>query len=414
MRGKSAIRYYRAEAPFRALEEGGLAHTMLDDGTTNRDRMMQVMFSSNIIMRWRPMSREDYEGLKVVMDLEPHVANGTTMFPPLVVIDSDDAIDYVHPTNYVFNLLGVRNWDGEFLKPGDKVTVKINGEEKVMWEDKKHRGQAEEIFDIARNYRNIGFHYDACRKAAGVTVTTEALANHYREQLCKFCAANPDDNSCTHPDVDNVYVYPNSVIPEDYPTLNLYPHEGVRILWEGGASHIDSWAPIRQPVVDVLNNNPQAKLVVFGAFADWMKTEIRPEQVEIHGWIDYSAYLLKHATLDADINLCPLVDQKFTQCKSAIRWYEGSLGPRPAASLAANVGPYKEIKNGETGLLYDTQQDFAEGLHALINDATMRKELAGAAQKWVIENRSAKVTAPGLKNFYMKLLSKQRQKALMP
>ena len=414
MRSKSAIRYYRLEAPLRALEDNNLAHTVLDDGTTNKERMMEVMFASNIIVRWRPHGREDFEGLRYVMDLEPLLNDGKMLFPPLVVVDSDDAIDYIHPTNYVFNLLGVRNWNGEFLKPGDKVTVMVNGEEKVMWEDKKHRGQAEEFFDIERNLRNIGFHYDTCRKAAGITVSTEPLADHYREQLCTYCAKNPDDKDCTHPDVDNVYVYPNSVIPEDYPTINLQPHDGVRILWEGGASHIDSWTPIKQPVIDVLNNNPQAKLVVFGAWADWMKTEIRPEQIEIHNWIDYSAYLLKHATLDADINLCPLVDQKFTRCKSAIRWYEGSLGPRPSASLAANVGPYKEIKQGETGLLYDTPQEFAEALHTLVNDAALRKELGGAAQKWVIENRSAKVTVPGLKDFYMKLLSKQRQKALMP
>ena len=421
MRSKSAIRYYRLEAPLRALESEKLAHTLLDDGGTNRERLMDAMFSSNIIVRWRPMGREDYEGLAHVMDLEPKLHEGKMIFPPLVVVDSDDAIDYVHPTNYVYNLLGIRNWDGELLKPGDEVVAMVNGEpllidgkKKVLWRDKEFRGQAEEFFDIERNLRNIGFHYDTCRKAAGVTVSTEPLADHYREQLCKFCAAHPEDKGCKHPDVDNVYVYPNSVIPEDYPTINLAPHEGVRILWEGGASHIDSWMPIRQPVLDVLANNPQAKLIIFGSYADWMQTDIKPEQREIHSWIDYSAYLLKHATLDADINLCPLVDQKFTRCKSAIRWYEGSLGPRPAATIAANVGPYKEIQDGVTGLLYDTPQDFAESLHLLINDADLRKRLGAAAKEWVIANRSARVTASGLADFYKQLLSKQRQKALMP
>jgi hypothetical protein len=404
------------------MEKLGMAATVLDDGHRNRERMFTMMMCSDIIVKWRPTGRDGYEGLQQLATLEPQLRDDRMIFPPLAIIDCDDATDYTHPLNPAYNMLGVRNWDGEMLKPGDRVTILINGQERVLWEDKKRIGSGEEVFDITRNLREIGYHYDACRVAAGITVTCEPLAKIYREQLCKACTLHEDEEGweCSHPEVDNVYVFPNSVVPADHDFPNLVPHEGVRILWEGGASHINSWLPIRAPLLDVLRNNPHAKLVVFGGpetegglVFDWMKTEIRPEQLEGHPWVDYAAYKLKRSILDCDINLCPIVDEPFTRCKSAIRWYEGSLGPRPEAALAANVGPYKEIVDGQTGMLYDTPQEFAEKLDLLINNPGLRKTVAFGAQEWILANRDAAITVPGLRDFYMKLLSKQRQKALM-
>src|SRR6185369_6355887 len=175
------------------------------------------------------------------------------------------------------------------------------------------------IYTVKGANERIAQHYEIARTARGVTVTTPFLAELYKEQGVK-----------------NVYVFPNSVIEEDYYFPNLAPHEGVRIIWQGSTSHFEDWMPVSDALVEVLKENPSAKLVVWGAIFPWMRKLIAPEQLELHGWDDYAAYKIKRPCLDADINLCPLVDSPFNRAKSAIKWYEGSLGPRPEATLAAN------------------------------------------------------------------------------
>jgi glycosyltransferase involved in cell wall biosynthesis len=104
--------------------------------------------------------------------------------------------------------------------------------------------------------------------------------------------------------------------------------------------------------------------------------------------------------LDCDINLCPLVDNAFNRCKSAIKWYEASVMPTPEATLAQDTAPYQEIQDGKTGLLFKTPAEFVEKLSLLIEDAQLRKKLGEGARKWVMNNRLPQHTTPGLLDFY--------------
>jgi len=406
----SALRYYRMEVPLKGMEKLGVAHTFVDEGDGDRNEIVDATLNSDIVLAWRPVGVAGYEFVRNLATLKPQAKDGHVIFPPIVICDSDDAVDYVAPHNYVYSTLGIRNWDGSILKPGDKVTwTDVNGEEHVLWEDGGDtRGQSGTKFDIARNLVTLGLHFDAMRRCHGITVSNQVLADHYREQIL---LNEQNELRWSYPWLQpDIYVFPNSVVPEDYQWPNLAPHEGVRIIWEGGASHMDSWFPIRHALVKVLKENPEAKFVVFGAHFAWMKNEIPEGQLEIHAWKDYNIYKLTRTCLDADINLCPLTDSLFSRCKSAIRFYEASLGPRPEATLAARVGPYgHEIIGDETGLVYDTVEEFVEKLTALIKNADLRKRLGWAAQKWVLDNRTWEKTVPGLHDFYRETLSRHRQ-----
>lgn len=411
----SAMKYYRSEVPLRTMGHLGLAKTHIaDKEDEDADEIHTAMLSSDVIAVWRPIAKAGYDFAKVFCDLKPISVKGRTLYPPIVAMDCDDATDYVHPFNPVFSSLGVRGWDGEILEAGASVEwTNKDGSKVPIWVDKKTRGQHDTIFDIERNKMDIGFHYDIARMVAGVTTTCEPLAALYREQLCPDCRDEIKDD-CAHTAVKNVYVFPNSVIPEDYFHPALVPHEGVRILWEGGASHMDSWFQIKDAFVATLKENPTAKLVCFGHNFPWMQKEIPAAQYEWHPWVDYAAYKMKRTLLDIDVNFCPLVDMMFTRCKSAIRWYEGSLGPKPEAALAAKCGPYLEIENGETGLLYNSPEEMKEMLTELIKSAELRKDLAAEGQKWVLANRHAEKTVPGLLEFYKELKARQRMEGLKP
>jgi glycosyltransferase involved in cell wall biosynthesis len=155
-----------------------------------------------------------------------------------------------------------------------------------------------------------------------------------------------------------------------------------------------------------VKDNPDVTFVVFGHLFNWMKDL---PNIEHHDWVDYAAYKTYRKCLDVDINLAPLVPGTFNECKSAIRWYDASLGKNPEATLAANVGPYKEIEDGKTGLLYDTPEEFAENLQLLIdNESNIRQRLGQAARRWVLQNRAAEKTVPGLFEWFKEIKAKQR------
>lgn len=82
--------------------------------------------------------------------------------------------------------------------------------------------------------------------------------------------------------------------------------------------------------------------------------------------------------------------------------------------MAANVATYHEIKDGETGLLYHTPEEFAQKLGRLIEDQDLRLRLGAAAHKWVLANRTPQATIPGLYEFYMECRARTKGAKVLP
>jgi glycosyltransferase involved in cell wall biosynthesis len=216
--------------------------------------------------------------------------------------------------------------------------------------------------------------------------------------------------------VKNLYQYPNSVIPGDYPKAQLAPRTDgkVRILWQGGGSHMPDWFPLRDAVREVCVRYPQAVFVIWGTNFRWIHDNIPDGQIEFVNWVGYDGYKAYRTLIDADINLCPLVNNIFNRGKSCIKWYEGSILSRPEATLAANERPYsEEMVDGETGLLYDHPDEFVQKLGALIESAELRQRLGENAKKWVLENRLYTKTAVGLHEFYQELRARKERESLL-
>jgi hypothetical protein len=395
-RKASAMTYYRCEMPLKALYKRGLANTYLDDDMDRREIAAQSLSAADIGIFWNPPVNEG--GMATAQNfanMRPVSKDGALLIPPAYILDMDDAIEYTGPMNPAYAVYGIRNWKGELLEPGDTIMLPgANGAERPFWVDKKsYKGDV--VWDIERNRANLEQHYELARMARGVVVSTEPLAELYRTNGCK-----------------NVYTHPNSIYLDDHFFPNLAPHDGVRIFWQGGDAHYMDWLPIREALGPIFREFPQAKLVIWGQAFPWITREIAPEQLEVHGWNDYNAYKMKRACMDVDINLCPLEPSVFNECKSAIKWYEASIGPRPEATLAANFGPYKEIQDGITGLLYNNAQEFTEKLRALIRNSILRQTLADHAREWVLQNRLAENTIIGYYDFMQEIKRGQRLEAL--
>jgi len=396
-RTPSAMQYYRILTPLLSIYELGLANIYADDGVSDREAAINILNGADIALTWNLTGPGAARTVESFSSQKPIMKDGALIIPPALVFDNDDAVEYIHPLNEMYSYWGTRDWQGDLLKVGDELHwPQPDGTTKPLWVDKVTRGVNDERWDIERNLKRIEEHYKMAANSHGVTVTNEYLASLYRERGAK-----------------NVYVYPNSVREDDYKFPNLMPHEGVRILWQGGSSHGEDWMQIREAFVDTLRQFPEAKLVVWGAIFPWMKRDIAPEQLELHGWSSYCSYKALRPLMDADINLAPLLDSPFNRAKSAIKWYEASLGPRPELTIAGRVGPYLEIEDGQTGFLYSTPEEFAEKLRVAITNAELRQTVAHRSQNWVRANRDAKKTAVGLFEFYSELKRQQRMGALV-
>jgi glycosyltransferase involved in cell wall biosynthesis len=102
----------------------------------------------------------------------------------------------------------------------------------------------------------------------------------------------------------------------------------------------------------------------------------------------FSGYAKYFAALtQVDINIVPLVNDRFNACKSAIRYLEASLCNVP--TVASSVGQFAEvISDGQDGYLASTQDDWILALGRLIESRELRLELGSAAHANVMHNHT--------------------------
>jgi glycosyltransferase involved in cell wall biosynthesis len=396
-KNQGACQEYRIHVPLNTMFDLFGLESYEATGADPRSDLA-AMYHADIIQYYSLGGDPTLHKIKSVNAMKPSLRDGELRVPPAFIYDTDDNTDFVHPFNSTFAHLGVRAYpDAHLLKPGESLLWKDEkGNEQCSWTDMETTS-GPFVFDIARNLQFMKVRHEIIRSCDGATVSSPALKSYFENVIGQ----------------KNTYVYPNTVVPADWKcrfrTTRENPDE-VRIVWQGSMSHIVDWFPLRHAIREVARKYPKVKWVIFGEWFPFVHDTIPDEQVEHHGWVDYSGYKLYRSLLNCDINLCPLVNNAFNRCKSAIKWYEGSILDTPEATLAQNTEPYHEIKDGKTGLLFDTPSDFVEKLSLLIEDAQLRQRLAAGAKQWVLDNRTPEKTTPGLVNFYEEVRREQKHR----
>lgn len=390
-----ACQYYRIDAPMESLYKMYDIQTYQDTGEFPVEAL-RAQFNADIVQLYSLSGEQILHQVKTLNKVKPVMTENGMKFPPTIVYDTDDNADFVHPFNPSFAVLGVRSYpDAHFLQPGEDLFWEdADAKQHLLWVD-KYTQNGPVTFDIERNLKNMKIRHEIIRNCHGATVSSPALASYFKEVIGQ----------------QNVHVYYNTIIPEHYSSFEAVRHDPdeVRILWQGSNSHFIDWFPLRGAIKTIVDKYPKVKWVIFGEWFDWVHDVIPDDRVEHHSWVLYPAFKFVRGMFNADINLCPLADNVFNRGKSAIKFYEGSIWKNPEATLAQNTGPYKEIIDNETGLLYNTPEEFVEKLSALIENVELRKRLGHAAKDWVLHNRLPEHTTPGLFDFYNETRSRHKR-----
>lgn len=393
--------YYRLEVPLYSIDDLGYAKVNLNYRLaphSSGDKIIEKLMYSDIYLMYNGANEKNNLTYKVLKSKKPAKDSEDKLrVPPAIIYDADDNIDFVHPFNaaaYVVH--GTRSYpDAKLLEPGDTIMYENhNGKIDVLWDDKitEYSGA---VFDIKNNLSRMVERNNMIKGADAATCPSPVLASYWKNVIGQ----------------NHVYVYPNTVNLEDYEFYDVKRRDDkIRILWQGGDSHYIDWWPLRGALKTISEKyRDKITFVMYGAQYDWLSSIIPDNMMEKHSWTPYASYQLKRGLLNIDINLCPLVDNIFNRCKSAIKWYEGSIWNEPEATLAQKTGPYLEIEHNETGLLFSTPDEFVEMLSSLIDNADLRKKLGRGAKQWVLDNRTPEKTTPGLFDFYLETRARQKR-----
>lgn len=385
--------YYRMLVPLRTMEDLKLPVEILIDDTSPNvppERRSAGLTWADIVWLYQPTDPALRHNISIIKNMKGFRKDGVDWVPSTFVIDSDDNLFSCSPWNDAYRRLGIRWPDGKPLSPRAVIEADtMDGERQVLWRD-GHDG-----FSVIDNFRRLEDYRSLCQNAGVMTCSTPNTEAYIKEEIGK--------------DV-RTYVNYNSIRFDDYVNVGLAPHKGVRIMWQGSASHYEDLYHIVPAIANALKKYPEAKFVYWGSLFPDILGRLPADQVEVVDWVDFKSYALRLVLTGADICIAPLRPNPFNASRSALKFYEASLLHDPAATIAQRSGSYaEEIEDGKTGLLFDTSEEFETHLCTLIENEKQRKEMAANAKDWVHENRDAFKVVPKLFEFFQQIRAEKRE-----
>jgi len=170
-----------------------------------------------------------------------------------------------------------------------------------------------------------------------------------------------------------MYVLPNSIDFELFKPFPKKDNKKLRIGWTASASHMVEIFMVKRIMRRILDKY-KVTFVILGDIAREALNNLKDDEIELHPFVDLSVYPLKIASLNLDIGIAPLRDEKFNRCKSQLKWSEYSALKIP--SVVSDLEPYYCVEDGVTGMRAKTEDEFVEKMGCLIENPALRSEIA--------------------------------------
>lgn len=165
----------------------------------------------------------------------------------------------------------------------------------------------------------------------------------------------------------------------------------------GSTSHtpdLNYVAPVLRKVIDHSAENIQLKFwgiqppqeIAGSPGVSWV-----PIENHVYDYAEFAQYFLGR---EVDIFICPLVENLFNSCKSAVKFLEYSALGVPG--VYSRIAPYQRvIHQGVNGFLASSLEEWEECLVKLIENPSLRHSIATNAQKtirdeWLLSNNATR------------------------
>lgn len=180
-------------------------------------------------------------------------------------------------------------------------------------------------------------------------------------QLGKKCDGTIGTNTFISNQLKQAFNLPNFIIP------NFLNHQQIQASKEliktkkrgdpftlgyfsGSPSHTNDFAKIAPEVAQLLNEFSDMRLNVAGfmSFPPELQTFVKRKQIIHSAFVDFVTLQKKIASVD--VNLVPLVDNEFTQCKSELKFFEAAIVGTVTLATPTHVFA-NNIQHAKTGYL---------------------------------------------------------------
>lgn len=352
---KGGCGWYRVRQLLREIDKQGLASTYVIESNNTEEELQLAIDNAHVLL----VRRGNEEFLKVIRGQYPD--------KHAVVFDHDDNTFIVQPSNEHYVDFGIED-----------VYADTKEGQKPLWLSGITPG-----FDKFRNrHKMVDLEY-GLESADLTTAPTARLAGLWSQYS------------------GNSEVIPNCIDFQYYPDVEVRDRlkgDELRIGWQGGISHMGDFQEVGPEIAKALKKHKNTVYYSVGSFYEVFFKGVL-DRVRVYPWIDFQAHGYRMKMFDLDIAVIPLQDLEFNTFKSEIKFSEFAALRVPC--LVKRMTPYKEVvKEGETGLMYETQEEFGEQLERLIKDEKLRKKLSDNAYDWVRDERDLADWAPKVVDIY--------------
>jgi len=186
----------------------------------------------------------------------------------------------------------------------------------------------------------------------------------------------------------------------------------IRLLWAGSMSHTGDLEMMKPALKRILIKYPNVQFIYVGMGGTRTKDlyakfiygddffEGLPKNRE--SLLPVPANIWPHtlAGLLADLAIAPLEKNYFNKFKSQCKFLEYSINKIPAVY---SKWFYTDVREGGTGLLADTLEEWEKQIERLIKDEELRRSIGENAYKWVLENENISNYLRNWENFVRKV-----------
>ena len=166
--------------------------------------------------------------------------------------------------------------------------------------------------------------------------------------------------------------------------------------FSGSITHNADFEMILPVLLNLLSEYENLHILLMGEISLPTSLTKFSDRILFQPFVDWKE--LPEIIASVDINLAPLTESIFNECKSENKWTEAALVRIP--TVASAIGAFSEmIEHEKTGILCNNLDEWGYYLKDLINHPEKRDILGRNAYEYVLENCNSFTTGQGLKHF---------------